>query len=168
MKTMLEDQFNISFIPTNMISCWNRTSLSANFCSSILTIPNEKTGNAHNTISTLTNELIEFCIKYGANKTTPYDVSFSKNKEDIFIQLSFYLIPSQYLQLKSFISAIKKSKKLHSLESLLLHPFTELGISLHSLIHEFNGKINISKKKQTQRDITQTVIKIKLNEKELY
>ncbi|RAP28766.1 hypothetical protein DID78_04535 [Candidatus Marinamargulisbacteria bacterium SCGC AG-343-D04] len=137
--------FNLTFIPTNMVSAWKRTSLSSNFCALILSHIENK--SLENTFSTLFNELLELCVKFGENKDSPYNLAFNKSKKESEITLKLYLKPTQVKQLKVLINASSKKNFIENInEKFFTTEFAELGVSVYNFTQLFNGKINLHDK----------------------
>jgi len=157
-------KFDISYLPTDIITSWKRASLSSNFCSLII---DESNTEYESIVSTLVNELIEFSIKHGMNKSSTYSIHFSKSPQTITICLSFYLIAQQIYLLKCFIKKIKSIKNESDFQNILFSSeFSELGFSIYSLINSFNGSINITNNKKKVNQVLKTKINIKLKRKE--
>lgn len=157
--------FNMTYVPTDIITSWKRASLSSDFCSLILDENNKK---HESTISTLVNELIEFSIKHGMNKSASYGLNLNKNQTNIEISSKLYLISQQINIFKCFIKKIKKIKSATDFQNILFSTeFPELGFSIYSLINSFNGSINITEEKNTNTTFNKANITIKLDTKEI-
>ncbi|PKL37656.1 MAG: hypothetical protein CVV44_15035 [Spirochaetae bacterium HGW-Spirochaetae-1] len=74
----------LSLVPENVLSQWSRVSDVANFIADFYNhdLPSPL---AHNTISTVLNELIENAVKFAHDKSVPIDIyTFKNNNEFIF------------------------------------------------------------------------------------
>lgn len=162
MKNM---NFNITYVPTDIITSWKRASLSSDFCSLILDEDNKM---YESTISTLVNELIEFSIKHGMNKSAHYGLSFNKNNSAIEISSKLFLISQQVNLFKCYIKKIKQIGSASDFQNTLFSTeFSELGFSIYSLLNSYNGSINISEEKNESNTFNKTNITIKLDTKEI-
>ena len=152
--------FKLDFIPSNMVSAWKRASISSNFCALMLSETKKK--SFENTFSTLFNELLELCIKFGENKDSTYNLSFKKSDIESEITLNLYLKPIQYKQLKLLIKkSTKKSFKEKINEKFFTTEFAELGLSIYNFTQFFSGKINLEQK--PYKNICKTTIQLAIN-----
>jgi hypothetical protein len=158
-------KFNMTYVPTDIITSWKRASLSSNFCSLILDENNKK---YESTISTLINELIEFSIKHGMNKSALYGLNLKKNESSVEISSKLYLISQQTNLFKCFIKKIKKIDSASDFQNILFSTeFPELGFSIYSLINSFNGNIYITEEKSKDNAFNKANITIKIDTKEI-
>tara|TARA_B100000427_G_scaffold228520_1_gene191886 strand:- start:9393 stop:9920 length:528 start_codon:yes stop_codon:yes gene_type:complete len=162
--------FDINFLPIDIISSWKRASLSSAFCSNLLNSKETPQDYINNTLSTIINECLEFSIKHGVKKTEKYVLSCNKDTEETTIELSLYLISHQINLLKNYIKKIKIIKKNNEFENILFaKEFSELGYAIYSLVNDYKGKINIKSQKNKEKtsSILKTRIIIKLNNKDI-
>lgn len=157
--------FNINYVPTDIITSWKRASLSSDFCSLILDENNKKT---ESTLSTLVNELIEFSIKHGMNKSAQYGLSFKKKDTIIEVSSKLFLISQQINLFKCYIKKIRQIETSSDFQNILFSSeFSELGFSIYSLINSYNGSISITEETNNKNSFNEANITIKLDTKEI-
>ena len=162
--------FQMKFLPTDIISTWKRASLSSIFCSNLLDRDQYKEVFLNNIIATVINECLELVVKYGAKKTENYTLACNQTNDNTIITLSFFLQFQQISLLKSYIKKIYLIKKNNNFESILFTKnFSELGYAIYSFIEDYNGKIKIDyeKKPRNASSILKTQVTLNLNNKDL-
>ena len=162
--------FDIMFLPIDIISSWKRASISSSFCSHLLNTSHANKKYLENIISTVVNECLEFSIKHGVKKTENYTLSCKQTNEKTSIKLSLYLQSQQITLLKNYIKKIQVIKENNELETILFtKEFSELGYAIYSLIKDYKGKIKIEpiKKKEKPSSIIKTNIILNLNIKDI-
>lgn len=78
----------MEFRPLNLISKWQRCSLTANFISTLHS-PNPKPQDKlNNIVSTILNELLETAIRYSADKNQTINMGFSSKGSKLYFELT--------------------------------------------------------------------------------
>lgn len=162
--------FQMRFLPTDIISTWKRASLSSIFCSSLFNNKQHKEVFLGNVIATVINECLELVVKYGAKKTENYTLTCNQSNNITTITLSFFLQYQQISLLKSYLKKIYLIKKNNNFESIIFtKTFAELGYAIYSFIEDYNGaiKIDYEKKPRNTSSILKTQVTLNLNTKDL-
>lgn len=78
----------MEFRPLNLISKWQRCSLTANFISTLHTPTQKPQDTLNNIVSTIINELLESAIRYSADKNQSINMGFSSKGSKLYFELT--------------------------------------------------------------------------------
>lgn len=78
----------MEFRPLNLISKWQRCSLTANFISTLHSPTPKPENNLNNIVSTILNELLESAIRYSADKNQTINMGFSSKGPKLYFELT--------------------------------------------------------------------------------
>ena len=146
----LESKIHLKLKPLNLISEWNRCSLTANFLSEFQLSTTSNSNNKHlkNTLSTIINELLENAIKYSINKDHELNFSTSVKKKKITLE---FLIICDKTDTKKLIHLLEMTKKKEAneiindiLENDTQSDDTALVLSLLFIKNHYNVIINFN------------------------
>ena len=163
-----------SFLPINMLTNWERASLTANFFSDFLTTTHErfeKDESYKNVISTMVNEIIEYSVKHSTFKNCKNDLNLSIDHKMFYIDINCNILKTHFYLLKILLKDLNKNKNKNFLEDYNFYgEFSNFIFCLHSLINEYNASIKIQSKKSSLDPIKSVSLQLKflLNEEELH
>lgn len=163
-----------SFLPINILTNWERASLSANFFSNFLTSTFEKykkDQTYQNIISTLINEIIEYSVKHSTFKNCENVLKLSMDHQFFYIDINCNILKIHFYLLKVLLKDLQKNKNKNFLEEYNFYgEFSNFIFCLHSLINDYNATIKIQSKKSSIDPIKSVSLQLKflLNEEELY
>lgn len=78
----------MQFMPLNLISKWQRCSLTANFISTLHNKNPKPQDKLNNIVSTILNELLESAIRYSADKNQAINMGFSSKGSKLYFELT--------------------------------------------------------------------------------
>ena len=163
-----------SFLPINMLTNWERASISANFFSNFLTITHSKFQNDKaycNIISSMVNEIIEYSVKHSTFKNSKNTLQLSIDHQMLYLDINCNILKTHFYLLKVLLKDLHKNKNKSFLEDYNFYgEFSNFIFCIHSLINDYNASIKIQSQKSSVDPIKSVSLQLKflLNEEDLH
>ncbi|RAP31848.1 hypothetical protein DID76_02225 [Candidatus Marinamargulisbacteria bacterium SCGC AG-414-C22] len=163
-----------SYLPLNILTDWERASLTSNFFADFLTTTHEKLAKDEsykNTISTMINEIIEYSVKHSTFKNYQNHLSISIEDNTLYIDINCNILKTHFYLLKALMKDLNKNKNQDFLDNYNFNgEFSNFVFCLHSLINNYNASIKIHSKKSFDDPIKSVNLKLKflLKEENIY
>lgn len=158
--------FSFKYKASDILEEWSRSHLSASLIASL--IP-QKLNSPYliNIISTLMNEYIEFCCKYGVNKDKYYSIATQHTSNTLHYLLSFQLQSKDAIYLRYLINEIKNNCKSKTTSPITFNPpLLNLKQAIYLAI-QYKTDLSISSPtKNNSPCVKQLSLSIKLNLKD--
>ena len=134
--------------PLNLISNWQRCSLTANFLSTFQSPQSKNKKSVTSILSTIVNELLESAIKYSADKTRNINIGFSTKGSSLYFEITLTSDALDAFQFQKFYEKYLENEGsdtviLELLEEDSTSDKTSFTLGLLSLKQDYNAEIGI-------------------------
>jgi hypothetical protein len=136
----------MEFRPLNLISKWQRCSLTANFISTLHSKEPKPQDKLNNIVSTILNELLESAIRYSADKNKTINMGFSSKGSKLYFELTLTCDTLDAFQFQRFYRNYLDKEPtedtiLKLIEADATSEKTSFALGLLSLKHDYNAEI---------------------------
>ena len=171
-KIKTQPELCFSYLPINVLTNWERASISANFLSNFLTTTHTdlaKDNYYRNTISTMINEAIEYSVKHCTFKNSENYLTISIENNLLLINVNCNVLKTHFYLLKALMRKLNTNKHLSFLDIYdFSGDFSNFIFCLHTLINKYNANIKLHSKKSHNDPLSSVNLKLKLKLKEEY
>ena len=174
MSLITDTKINFSFLPINILTNWERASLSANFFSEFLAKSHNdiiKDSLYKNTVSTLINEIIEYSVKHSTFKKDTNNLSICIKNNTLQINIQCDLLKSHLYLLKVLLRNLNSNKKASIIDNFNFSgDFSSIIFSIFTLIKNYKAAITVKKIKPSKDPLSSINLQLslKLKEEHLY